>query len=93
MQCNSSHTKYQPTDEEWRCPKCGEDNKSFYIEESFGLEYCVKLHNDDRIVCFECDNEITGKEFAASIQERKNLVTCPHCKGSGLVPKEKGNTT
>lgn len=90
MQCNSRHTKYQPTDEEWKCPKCGRGNESFWIDEEFGEDGCDKLHDDDTIRCFQCGYDTTGKAFAASIQLKKNLVTCPCCKGSGLVPKKKG---
>jgi rubredoxin len=26
MTCPVKHTKFQPTDAQWRCPKCGADN-------------------------------------------------------------------
>ena len=92
MQCNSKHTKYQPIDEEWRCPKCGSDSEKFWIEDNFGADGCELLHETDTIVCWSevCGYGTTGKAFASSIQRKKNLVTCPCCKGSGLVPKEKG---
>jgi hypothetical protein len=96
---NSRHTVYEPitakeTDEnEWFCPQCGtsgsETNFDFYVEESYGKEDCELLHEDDYIVCTKCGYETTGKKFVTQLLKRKNEVTCPCCKGRGVVPKEK----
>lgn len=85
MICEGKHTVYQPTDDEWRCPKCGADNSLFSIEESFGHDECPLLHTQDQITCFSCGHGTSGSRFAGAIQKRKNLVPCPCCKGRGVV--------
>ena len=89
--CNAKHTLYQPNDDEWKCPKCGRGDESFWIDGSMGEGDCELLHNDDEIVCFECGYRTTGRKFASAIQKRKNLVKCPCCKGTGLVDGSKVN--
>jgi len=87
VSCSEKHTKYQPTENEWRCPWCGADNKSFYIEEPIetARDDCEKLHEGDGLYCYICKDALSGKAFAAQIQKTKNLIPCKHCKGSGLV--------
>lgn len=49
--CQYKHTKYQPTDEEWKCPKCGasyDENEEFIIWDAVG-ENCSLLHDEDRM--------------------------------------------
>ena len=93
MTCQAKHTKYQPTDEEWKCRKCGSGPESFWIEESDPdkSDDCTLLHNDDSAICFKCGYSVSGKSFAAALQREHNLISCPHCKGTGLVPKGKGD--
>jgi len=88
--CIAKHTMYQPTDEEWKCPKCGSGDEHFDIQEpaEFSSDDCVQLHVNDELSCYNCGYGISGKEFASRLQKQKNLVTCPCCKGSGLVPKD-----
>ena len=85
--CDRKHTKFQPTDEQWECPKCGRGNDVFYISESVDAD-CILLHDDDFIVCENCEREWTGKKLAAVMAKKACMVKCPHCKGSGFV-KEK----
>lgn len=91
MICPAQHTQYQPTDAEWRCPKCNADNTRFIIESTpeDALDDCSKLHEQDTIVCIDgrgmSHYETTGKRFAARLAKRANLVPCPHCKGRGMV--------
>ena len=87
MPCAVVHTKYQPTEEEWKCPKCGVGSSLFYIEDPADkTDDCDLLHNDDGLYCHGCDYGISGKTFDAKIQKQRNLVSCLHCKGTGLVP-------
>lgn len=94
MTCNARHTKYQPTDEEFRCPKCGAGpEEGFIIDDSpeDADSDCGLLHEDDCIVCNNCktehhrDTDYSGKSYAALMVKKNNLVPCPHCKGKGLV--------
>lgn len=99
MTCGVKHTKYQPTDKEWRCPKCGASaDKGFCINEpAEGTDdNCSLLHDEDGIGCDNCMTEhdrntyYSGKQFAALLVKKNNLVPCPHCKGTGLVKKKGG---
>lgn len=92
MSCGYKHTKYQPTDEEWRCPKCGagfEDKSGGFViwdgvsdnEEG----ECQLLHVDDYLKCQKCGYDCQGKDFAAYVVKKNSLVSCPCCKGKGFV--------
>lgn len=92
--CSFKHTKYQPTDEEFCCPKCGAPGGDFCVDESPNY-VCELLHEDDGLVCYgkggkgcKAQYGTDGKSFAARLQKAKNLVCCPTCKGSGLVKKD-----
>ena len=88
MICNAKHTEYNPSEEEFVCPKCGSiDFFIDYIPEDANEE-CEKLHVDDFIYCDKCQYETTGKKFAEYVIKQKNLVKCPHCKGKGMVPRD-----
>lgn len=93
--CPHKHTKYQPTDEEWVCPKCGEglNSKSggFVIWEGVtDMEdsQCTSLHNDDYLKCQSCGYDCQGKDFAAYVVKKNSLIPCPCCNGTGFVKKE-----
>jgi len=85
MKCMEDHTDYQPTDAEWECPVCDSDNEYFWIEESATDNDCELLHSRDVIICAKCGYGTTGKKFANKIKKEKNLMTCPHCNGKGVV--------
>ena len=93
MICSAKHTKYQPTDEEWRCPKCGADNKGFWIDEldPDAHDECPLLHERETLVCHSCPRgdmfSTSGKAFAAKLAKKNNMIPCPHCKGRGMVKK------
>ena len=55
--CTIKHTKFQPTDREWRCPKCGSED--MVIEDSDNFD-CDKLHNTDFVYCDNCRGEFSG---------------------------------
>lgn len=92
MKCDHKHTCYQPSDEEWKCPRCGSKDK-FAIEESAAGEdarllECHLLHDEDTMLCFSCGYRTTGKDFAEALVRENNLVSCPTCEGKGCVSKE-----
>lgn len=92
--CNAKHTKYQPTTAEWVCRYCGAKVGNFCIGETApsANDDCELLHEEDVLGCMRCDNMDgdveSGKQFAARLAKKKNLVPCTHCKGSGLVVKK-----
>lgn len=97
IQCAAKHTAYNPSDEEWRCPKCGAGYRDgdFAIDTSAEgtSEDCTRLHAQDLLYCVKCDYSTTGSRFAGAVAKAKNLVPCPTCKGHGVVdgPKMKGS--
>ena len=93
MICPAKHTKYQPADKDWKCPRCGGDNTVFTINESAAeaLDDCERVHDEDEVRCSKCDMRWTGKQVTALLAKNLDLVECPHCKGKGMVPKDKTN--
>lgn len=92
MNCPAKHTKFQPSDEQWRCPHCGDNAYNFYIE-SYQDEAdpdCGKVHVGDYVVCTSCKSDFTGDQATKAIAKNLHMTTCPHCKGSGFVKKEDG---
>jgi hypothetical protein len=90
--CTAKHTKFQPTNAEWLCPKCGSNNEKFVIEMGAegGDEDCTLLHIDDEITCMECHNSWNGAVVSKLLQKKSkagDYVTCPCCKGVGRVKK------
>jgi hypothetical protein len=83
LACTGKHTKYQPTQEEFCCPKCGAKCGDFCVD-------------DDILNCYGVDAKgcpsqygVGGKAFAAGLVKKKNLVPCKCCKGKGYVPRGK----
>lgn len=86
MTCTGKRTAYQPPDEKWYCPKCG--SNSMCIDAVLCDDGdCTYLHQDDDVTCPDCGRGWTGKQVAALMQKRDNVITCPHCKGKGTVDK------
>ena len=86
--CETKHTKYQPTDEEFHCPKCGAKVGDFYKDDPVGEEDCDLLHDEDNLSCANCGYGCSGRALVARIIKAKGLVQCPCCKGAGMVKKE-----
>jgi hypothetical protein len=88
--CKGNHTKYQPGDY-WFCPKCGSDNKYFFIEESdpSADDECELMHRGEYIICKKCGLEGSGEKIAAMMAKKKKVIVekCPHCNGSGYISK------
>jgi len=89
--CTEKHAKFQPTDDQWKCPKCGAGNNGgesmFYIDESPNGD-CELLHNEDYIVCVECKSSWTGKRLSTVMVDALSLEKCPHCAGTGFIAKK-----
>lgn len=93
IRCDGKHTKYQPSEAEWRCPKCGASAdftsvgcNTFIIDstEDGANPDCTANHEGDCLRC-DCGYTTSGKAFAARLQKAANMVPCPTCKGHGLV--------
>lgn len=88
--CRAKHTEFQPSLEEWFCPKCGASPDGGFIVETFSddigsHEECEALHTQDRLDCGKCGYSGSGTAFAKAVAKKANLVPCPHCKGHGFV--------
>lgn len=86
--CEARHTKFQPSDDEWKCPKCF--STDWYIEENHegSDERCSRLHTEDFLMCPSCGHSEFAAKFANRIAKALNLVACPCCKGKGMVSKD-----
>lgn len=94
-ECKAKHTKYQPTEAEWACPKCGAGSEQFEIfaQDEAADENCCLLHVYDVCRCFHCGNTWSGRSLAQTKEKLAARVPCPHCGGSGFIPggtQEKG---
>lgn len=89
--CEAKHTAYEPSETEWKCPKCAAPGGDFAIDEPAegASNECERLHNKDFLHCYKCGYTVTGSRFAGAIAKAKNLVTCPTCKGHGVVDGSK----
>lgn len=69
--CTAKHADRQPTEKEWKCPRCGADYPTFFVNESFQTEGsdCEILHDEDYLECNECNYVTTGKEFSESLDK------------------------
>lgn len=89
--CPAKHTKPQIPDEDFKCPKCGTtpdtEEHQFYIQEPSEQAdpNCPLLHDADGLGCDKCNYGVSGKRFAAVYAKQQRLVSCEHCKGTGLV--------
>jgi Zn finger protein HypA/HybF involved in hydrogenase expression len=92
--CPAKHTKFQPSMQEWRCPKCGSDSdKGFVIDDhpdsAFGN--CGLLHEEDDVVCEVCEGGWSGKKVAQLIATKLDKKPCPCCKGEGYMSSAKAS--
>jgi len=91
MGCFARHTKYQPTDDEWRCPICGATSEQGFVvyePDENESEDCEQLHAADLLFCDKCSHSETGKVFSERIVKLRGLTKCLCCNGTGLIKKE-----
>ncbi len=76
--CSAEHTDFQPSNLEWRCPKCSaravdpaDDEWPVTIlgSDLASDSDCDSLHKVDEIKCSSCGWQGYGDEFAKLIQE------------------------
>lgn len=73
MTCTAKHTRYQPTDAEFRCPKCGKrppDGLCIDTPADGAADDCALLHVHDGLYCYSCRCQRTGKGFAAALAKK-----------------------
>lgn len=90
-ECRDKHTKYQPSDDEWYCPKCGGDAGVFFIDYSNSDNYdCLLIHENDGFVCTKCDKTWSGKQISKMMEKKsKNstitiVITCEKDKSADV---------
>lgn len=104
MTCTKKHTKFQPTEEQWRCPSCESKNliNDSYVElrlqraraEGDVLpadedDECLLLHPTDQVYCDDCNYVATGRSLSSAIVKKLQLEPCSCCKGTGYVSRSK----
>lgn len=90
--CPAKHTKFQPTMEQWECPCCGKDAPDGFVVDDTDPEAagsCELLHENDVVTCVCNSENWTGKQIAAKLAKKMDLVICPCCKGTGQVSSKK----
>jgi len=92
MKCEAKHVKFEPSEKEWKCPKCNAKCGVFHIYESVEDSDgdCNLLHPADILRCTKCNYETSGQAFSNMIKKKLNMIPCPHCKGTGYVQRGKG---
>lgn len=95
MPCSEKHTKFQPENHEWKCPKCGTPAVDVNLEDGFIIETspsndddCILLHSYDHCICYKCGYTAYGSAVSKKLAALSNMVPCPHCNGNGLIKKE-----
>lgn len=93
IQCIAKPVKYEPSQEEFKCPNCGAPSGEFYIDDSECDPECERLHDTDYLRCagkkngYPCGYETSGKAFSAMLVKKNSMVKCEHCNGKGMVKK------
>jgi hypothetical protein len=87
--CSGRHTQYQPSDDKFQCPQCGEQAK-FYVDawDESNDPACTLLHVDDVVCCERCGGMWSGRTLTSIWVRQEKLMTCPTCKGKGHVRKD-----
>ena len=67
----------------WRCPECGTGPQ--YVDEFGQTRTGFIIEDADYVVCNVCKSTWTYRGVERAICAKHNRVTCPHCKGSGMV--------
>lgn len=86
--CTTKHIPLPIPDAEWLCPNCGANNDYFYIDtrDSEDLD-CGLYPAGYSVRCDSCDGRWALKTIIGKWAKKKDMVACPHCKGTGFVEK------
>ena len=90
MICDAKHIPEIP-DDELRCPKCDAGCGDWYIEGTHN-EDCERISPDDLLFCAICQHSESAGTWVKRWKrwkKSKSLVTCPYCKGTGVVDEGK----
>jgi len=94
-------------DKDWKCPHCGTgtdaaDGRGGLILEADGIEFPGEwLDPNGEVFCYgyRSDDSFEKCDWAGSVidvfkaaMRRKDMVTCPCCKGEGVVTKKKAES-
>lgn len=82
MHCPFRHTKIDPPEGAYICPRCG--SSEFFVMDSENYD-CEKMHSEDLLECEDCSFDINGKNFVDLYIKKQKLTKCPNCKGTGYV--------
>ena len=83
QKCEEKHLPDIP-DEDFICPRCSAEMGVWYIEESHSDD-CEHLADIDELHCMSCNHRESAKAFVKKWKHDKSLITCPHCKGKGVI--------
>ena len=66
--CFFDHVKYQISDKDWKCPRCGcgaqvGDSDGWTIQDSANFD-CEELHPGDEISCEQCGEFMSGEQYS-----------------------------
>lgn len=86
MICERKHLPEIP-DADFKCPRCGAPCGDFHIEEGHLDNECEKLAASDYLMCDKCSHGETAGVFYRRWMKAKSMITCPHCKGKGVVQR------
>lgn len=81
--CHEMHSAAEIPEADWRCPKC--KSEDFALDGEFGAEGCNRLHLRDYAHCIDCGHGASVRKLVRDYMRKARLVTCPHCKGRGVV--------
>ena len=81
--CDAKHLPDVP-DAEFVCPECGAKAGEWHISVAHDDD-CDRMTVDDWCVCSMCRHTETAGTWVRRWRKTRSLVTCPHCKGAGVV--------
>lgn len=88
VECKGKHTKFQPSDDQWKCPACGSEDFEVDVQAYGAHSDCQLLHLLDSVVCYNCGESFYGEDLAEIMKKLGGFKRCPRCNGLGLVPVE-----
>lgn len=87
--CRAKHANPDIPEQDWCCPKCGDDDFGQYDFLEGQSDECPKTHAQAYYGCNGCGYSASGTTVARNFAKRKSLVRCEACKGAGYVSGQK----